>query len=69
MSFQECMNELKEKAKDREIEIDQYYNKILFLDVREEMKRHHRGSRTRPSQIKAKNRYGLLYNYFYKFFI
>lgn len=69
MSFQECMNELKENAKVREIDIELYHNKILFSDVKEEMKRHHRGSRTRPSQIKAKNKYGMWFNYFYYFFI
>lgn len=69
MSFQDCMIELKQNAKNREDEIELYKNKVLFSNVKNELDNHILKNRKRPSQIKYKNKYGLLYNYIYKFFI
>jgi hypothetical protein len=63
------MIELKQKSKEKEDEIELYKNKILFSDCKNELDNHILKNRKRPSQIKYKNKYGLLYNYIYRFFI
>lgn len=61
--------ELKQKANDSKNEIEQYKNRVIFYEVMDELNRHNRLHRTTPQQIYLKTKYGLLYNYFLKFFI
>jgi hypothetical protein len=62
-------NELKERANKQREEVEQYKNKVVFYEVLDELKHHNKMYRVTPHQIYLKTKYGLLYNYFLKYFI
>lgn len=69
MSFEDCMNELKERNKLIKYENETFNNKVQFLNVMDELKHHIEKSRLKPRQIYLKKKYGRLYNYFLSYFV
>ena len=61
--------ELRDKAQKQRDEVEQYKNKVVFYEVLNELNHHNKLHRTTPQQIYLKTKYGLLYNYFLKYFI
>lgn len=66
-SYDDVMNELKNRAITFKYEKEIFANKLSFVDVMDELKNHANKNRVKPSHIKSKNKYGLLYNYFIRF--
>ena len=66
-SYDDVMSELKNRAITFKYEKEIFKNKLSFVNVMSELQDHVNKHRVKPSQIRSKNKYGLLYNYFIRF--